>query len=108
MVSDINHIADFRAHDGIMNYLRLPISWIVLFIRFSLASTLKNVKIILNMKSAFFDWDTMPRLVFKGSVMSDLLLLLLLWQRSILYIWVDIVLGLGRKLYELAARFMSR
>lgn len=23
------------------------------------------------MKSAFFDWDTMPRLVFKGSVMSD-------------------------------------
>lgn len=92
-----------------MNYLRLPIPWIVLFIRFSLAPTLKNVKIILNMKSAFFDWDTMPRLVFKASVIAtDLLLLLLLWQRSILYIWVDIVLGLGRKLYELAARFMSR
>lgn len=93
-----------------MNYLRLLIPWIVFFIRFSLASTLKNVKIILNMKSAFFDWDTMPRLVFKASVIatSDLLLLLLLWQRSILYIWVDIVLGLGRKLYELAARFMSR
>lgn len=92
-----------------MNYLRLLIPWIVLFIRFSLAPTLKNVKIILNMKSAFFDWDTMPRLVFKASVIAtDLLLLLLLWQRSILYIWVDIVLGLGRKLYELAARFMSR
>lgn len=91
-----------------MNYLRLLIPWIVFFIRF-LASTLKNVKIILNMKSAFFDWDTMPRLVFKASVIAtDLLLLLLLWQRSILYIWVDIVLGLGRKLYELAARFMSR